>query len=72
VSKAQCPCATLERLEGASVPAYIHTYLDQMGYAGEEKKLYRCRVCGREWEKRSPQTKSQGTRPSLIRLEDKV
>ncbi|MBA3765870.1 MAG: hypothetical protein H0W99_02565 [Acidobacteria bacterium] len=72
MNKAECSCASLERLEGASVPAYIHTFLDQMGYAGADKKVYRCRVCGREWEKRSSQTKSEGTRPSLIRLEDKV
>ena len=72
MSQPKCSCASLERLEGASVPAYIRTYLDQMGYAGEEKKLYRCRVCGYEWEKRSPHTKSEGTRPSLIRLEDKA
>jgi len=72
VNKAECSCASLERLEGASVPAYIHTFLDQMGYAGADKKIYCCRVCGREWEKRSSQTKSEGTRPSLIRLEDKT
>lgn len=72
MSVPQCSCASLERLEGASVPAYIHTFLDQMGYAGEEKKHYRCRACGREWEKLSLQTKSGGTRPSLIRLKDKA
>ncbi len=71
MSQPKCSCASLEKLEGASVPAYIRTYLDQLGYAGEEKKHYRCRVCGREWEKRSPQTKSEGTRPSLVKLEDK-
>ncbi len=72
MNKAECSCASLESLEGASVPAYIHTFLDQMGYAGADKKVYRCRVCGREWERSSPQTNSGGTRPSLIRLEDKA
>ena len=71
MSHAKCSCDSLERLEGASVPAYINTFLDQLGYAGEEMKHYRCRICGREWEKRSPQTKSEGTRPSLVRLDDK-
>jgi transposase-like protein len=53
------------------VPAYIRVFLDEQGYVGEGRKHYVCRVCGREWEKRSPQTRSEGTRPSLIRLEDK-
>jgi hypothetical protein len=66
-----CSCESFERLEGASVPVYIRTFLDESGYVGDEKKHYRCRVCGREWEKRSPQTKTEGTRPSLVRLGDK-
>jgi len=57
-----------EKLEGASVPAYIAAFLDDLGRADEAKKnLYRCRVCGREWERREPEDKSEGTRPSLIR-----
>jgi hypothetical protein len=68
MSQTKCACETLERLEGASVPAYIAAYLEQVGRATtEEKSLYHCRVCGREWEKRAPDNKSEGTRPSLIR-----
>jgi len=60
----KCSCFRLERLEGASVNAYICTYLT----AEEKNDRYRCRVCGREWEKRYPESKSEGKRPSLIRL----
>lgn len=49
--------------------AYIIAFLEQEGRATtEEKNRYRCRVCGREWEKRAPEIKSEGTRPSLVRL----
>ena len=72
MSPANCSCESLDRLEGASVPAYIRVFLDEQGYIGEGRKHYVCRVCGREWEKRSPQTNSEGTRPSLVRLEDKA
>jgi hypothetical protein len=65
MSQRKCPCETLERLEGASVPAYIIAYLDQ---PTKEKNLYRCRVCGREWEKRLPASMKDGRRPSLVRL----
>jgi hypothetical protein len=69
MSQTKCACETLERLEGASVPAYIAAYLEQVGRAiPEDKNRYRCRVCGREWEKRMPEDKSEGTRPSLMRL----
>ena len=71
MSRMNCSCESFERLEGAGVPVYIRTFLDENGYVGDGKKRYRCRVCGREWEKRSPQTKSEGTRPSLVRLGDK-
>jgi NAD dependent epimerase/dehydratase family enzyme len=67
MNQSNCPCETLERLEGASVPAYITAYLDQIG-SNEEKNHFRCRVCSREWEKRAPKIKSEGTRASLIRL----
>lgn len=67
----KCSCARFEKLEGASVPAYIKAFLDEAG-AGmpDDKKRYRCRVCGREWEKRAPEVKSAGTRPSLVRVGD--
>jgi hypothetical protein len=68
MSQTKCACENLERLEGASVPAYIAAYLEQVGRAiPEDKNRYRCRVCGREWEKRAPDNKSEGKRPSLIR-----
>ena len=68
MSRAKCPCETLERLEGASVNAYIAAYLDQVGRTVEEKNHFRCRVCGRLWEKRASQTASAGKRPALVRL----
>lgn len=68
MSTLKCSCSSLERLEGASVPAYIKAFLDQSGRNAEEKSLYRCRVCGRKWEKRAAEIKSKGTRPSLVRL----
>lgn len=69
MSQTKCSCETLERLEGASVPAYINAYLEQVGKtSAEESNRYRCRVCGREWEKRTPQDKSEGKRPALVKL----
>ena len=56
----KCPCETLERLEGASVQAYISSFLER------EAERYRCKVCGRVWERRPPQ--GPGKRPSLVRL----
>jgi hypothetical protein len=68
MSEGKCSCERLLRLEGASVHAYICAYLEQPGSAtSEEKTLYRCRVCGRAWEKRWPESKREGTRPALIR-----
>jgi hypothetical protein len=68
MSEGQCSCAKLERLEGASVPAYICAYLEQSGHATpEEMSRYRCRICGEGWEKRWPEKGSDGKRPSLIR-----
>ncbi len=72
MSQPKCSCESFERLEGASVTAYTKAFLDEVGGAtSAEKKRYRCRVCGREWEKRAPEIKSAGTRPSLIRLGEK-
>lgn len=69
MSEEKCSCASFERLEGASVPAYVGAFLDDLGRADPSlKNRYRCRVCGREWEKRAPAAKTEGTRPSLIRL----
>jgi hypothetical protein len=63
MAEQKCSCASFERLEGASVPAYTAAFLAQ-----QEKNRYRCRVCGIEWEKREPEIKSAGTRPSLLKL----
>ena len=62
-----CSCEAFERLEGASVAAYAAAFLEDLGRADASKKnLYRCRVCGRSWEKRPPE--ADGKRPSLARL----
>lgn len=69
VTQQKCSCATFDRLEGASVPAYINAFLDDLGRAEPARKNhFRCRVCGRVWEKRAPAADSTGTRPSLVRL----
>jgi len=69
MSAPACSCEKFGRLEGASVNAYAAAFLEELG--GEDparKNLYRCRVCGREWEKRAPEVKTGSTRPSLVRL----
>ena len=63
MAEQKCSCASFERLEGASVPAYVAAFLEQ-----QERNRYRCRVCGVEWEKRAPEIKSAGARPSLLKL----
>jgi len=70
MSEAKCSCASFERLEGASVPAYIAAFLDEIKDVEEAAnvKRFRCRVCRHQWEKHFPQTKSEGTRPTLVRL----
>lgn len=64
----KCSCASFERLEGASVPAYISAFLEQAGRSPEDKNRFRCRICGREWERRAPAEKSEGARPSLVKI----
>lgn len=65
----KCSCAEFERLEGASVPAYISAFLEQVDSANvAENKRYRCRVCGSVWEKRAPEVESAAQRPSLVRV----
>ena len=72
MEETKCPCATLERLEGASVPAYISAYLDKVeDETSEEKNRFHCRVCGREWERRVPENEGEGKRPSLVRQKEK-
>jgi predicted restriction endonuclease len=65
----ECSCDQFERLEGAGVPAYISAFLEQFHRSnGVQQNHYRCRVCGREWEKRGPRVDAEGVRPSLVRL----
>jgi NAD dependent epimerase/dehydratase family enzyme len=69
MTERKCACSQFERLEGASVPAYIKAFLEQVGESeGKSKDFYRCRVCQSEWERRAPETKNEGTRPSLVRV----
>ncbi|MBD0324847.1 MAG: hypothetical protein ICV68_00365 [Pyrinomonadaceae bacterium] len=69
MNQAKCSCAQFDRLEGASVPAYIKAFLEESrGPTSVENNRYRCRVCRRVWERREPAEKSEGTRPSLVRL----
>ena len=67
---ANCSCASFERFEGASVSAYVAAFLDESEQQSPSAdNRYRCRVCGRQWEKRPPDMKGAGTRPSLVRLD---
>jgi hypothetical protein len=69
MSQHNCSCAAFERLEGASVPAYIKAFLEDLGRNdAAHKDEYRCRVCGRLWERRAPET--EGKRPALVRLDE--
>ncbi len=66
----KCSCAQFERLEGASVPSYIAAFLEgtDAHHSAAKQTRFRCRVCGREWERRAPETKSEGSRTSLVRV----
>jgi hypothetical protein len=69
MSQPKCSCEKFERLEGASVNAYASTFLKDLGRAAaSHKDRYRCRVCGREWEKRPPD--EAHARPSLVRISE--
>jgi hypothetical protein len=69
MSGPKCSCEKFERLEGASVNAYAAAFLEDLGRADPEKKnRFRCRVCGREWEKRAPDAQAGNARPSLVRI----
>jgi rubrerythrin len=71
MNEAKCSCEKFARLEGASVQAYARAFLDEFEDANSAgRKLLRCRVCGRLWERRAPEIKSAGTRPALVRLDD--
>lgn len=72
---ASCSCASFNRLEGASVQAYICAFLRPAEPAaagsGEFSQAhtthYRCGVCGRAWEKLAAEAGRPGARPSLVR-----
>lgn len=67
MSQPKCSCASFEHLEGASVPAYTKAFLEQAeDGAAPQKNRFRCRICGRLWERRAPG--QEGGRPSLIRV----
>jgi hypothetical protein len=69
VSGLKCSCEKFERLEGASVNAYVAAFLEETGPAEPDRKnRFRCRVCGRLWEKRAPEAGQGGTCPSLVRI----
>lgn len=68
MSGAKCSCEKFERLEGASVNAYAAAFLEDLGRKDPARRnLYRCRVCGRGWERRGP-AEGGAARPSLVRL----
>jgi hypothetical protein len=70
MSQPKCSCDSFEKLEGASVQAYIKAFLDRIdGETTGENERYRCRVCQRQWERRAPEIKDQGRRPALVRVE---
>ena len=68
MAEASCGCKEFARLEGASVPAYISAFLSLIEGTTADESHYRCRVCGREWEKRSPSGEHESRRPYLVRL----
>ncbi|MDQ3258869.1 MAG: hypothetical protein M3R15_34230 [Acidobacteriota bacterium] len=70
MTRPKCSCASFEKLAGASVHAYIAMFLDELNHQlPTGVRRYRCRECGREWEKRPPEVKSEGTRPTLVRID---
>jgi len=65
----KCSCDGFEKLSGASVPAYTLSFLERVGDREDYKgMIFRCRVCGRLWQRESPRDKAEGKRDSLIRL----
>lgn len=69
MSQPKCSCDKFERLEGASVNAYANAFLEDLGRTDPARKdRYRCRVCGREWEKHPPD--SEHARPSLVKVNE--
>jgi hypothetical protein len=65
----KCSCEKFDRLTGASVPAYTASFLERISNSQDQQGIiFRCRICGRRWERRSPTGDAQDTRDSLIKL----
>lgn len=72
MSGPNCSCEKFERLEGASVSAYAAAFLEDLGREDPlQKNRFRCRMCGRMWEKRAPEAQTGSVRPSLVRVGEK-
>jgi hypothetical protein len=66
MSQPKCSCESFERLEGASVPAYTKAFLEPLDKTDAVRKNhFRCKVCGRLWEKHA--SEHEGGRASLVR-----
>jgi rubrerythrin len=71
LSDPKCSCDKFERFEGASVNAYAHAFLEDLGaHDPARKNQYRCRVCGTRWDKRAPDTEAPSVRPALVKIVD--
>ncbi|MBD0371275.1 MAG: hypothetical protein ICV60_10605 [Pyrinomonadaceae bacterium] len=67
MSQPKCSCSSFERFEGASVPAYTKAFLEPADERdAPQKNRFRCRICGRMWERRAPS--QEAARPSLVRM----
>jgi hypothetical protein len=64
MSETRCSCDRFEKLEGATVPAYVSAFLKPSDQS-QNADRYRCLWCNCEWEKHSEEN---STRPSLVRL----
>lgn len=68
MSETQCSCYRYERLEGATVPAYISAFLAANDSSETATAAnYRCRWCNQEWQRHLDQ---DSRRPSLIRIKE--
>ncbi|HEY3024530.1 MAG TPA: hypothetical protein VGJ55_00095 [Pyrinomonadaceae bacterium] len=66
LKQSDCACASFDKLEGASVTAYIASFLESEK-SSDQPNRYRCRVCRRSWEKVAADR--EGGRASLVRLD---
>jgi hypothetical protein len=62
MSETRCSCDRFEKLEGATVPAYISAFLATQG---QTQDRFRCRWCNQVWERHQDQGNK---RPSLVRV----